>query len=612
MSVGKENRNGFNMQIMPTHMDNDDLYDDDSDYDSEEDEEYEHGGSRTRVSPIKKKKIPRHMRRHKPNCCKRCFKDIENRVVFGFQDKNLETIVSEYNIRDQHVGIRELSSFEEAHSIRHVTDGEKDHKKRNSCCPMFPFSRTRATLDFMLIICVFVDALYIPFSVALIDNDTKLWDYQLIAESVIDCIFVIDWLSHIFTAYVADDGALEIRLTFIFWNYVQSSKFFFYLVCAFPFQLLEYFNQTGFKGYKLVSMVRILRLTGLFTVIFRWAKGSTVLDGIMSEIKYSKHRLCFKLCRSFLILLICLHFAVCWWIYFNKLHAPEDYYVWTENIVRGKTNNMINSTMNANDIGDIYLASLDTVLLLFIGSRDDMYSIKSPLLTINGMAFQVVGFAAMTFMLAQIVSVALHLNEREHSFHEKMGNIKRTMRYLRLPRMTQFRVKKYYEYIWLQFGGFDPNISTNLGKELSIPLQLEISLYLHQKQMREISLFHNVDHRVIKSLVSRFKVEVFLPGDFIILAGEFINKLYVIVRGRCEILDAKDDTIVIKLLKEGDFFGETSLLHGSKCERTVRSGTYSNINTISRLDFNDVRKEHPDFGQALDSTILNKLVNVKS
>ena len=60
--------------------------------------------------------------------------------------------------------------------------------------------RTRATLDFMLIICVFVDALYIPFSVALIDSDTQLWTYQLIAESVIDCIFVIDWLSYLFTA----------------------------------------------------------------------------------------------------------------------------------------------------------------------------------------------------------------------------------------------------------------------------------------------------------------------------------------------------------------------------------------------------------------------------
>jgi len=611
MSAQKQSNNGFNMQIMPTHMENDDLYEDDDSYSgSDEDEEYE-GGNRTQVSPRRKRKVPRHMRRDKPNCCKRCLKSIENRMVFGYQDKKLDKIVADYKIRDKHIGIRELSSFEESHSIRHVTDGEKDHKKRNSFCPMFPYSRTRATLDFMLIMCVFIDALYIPFSVALIDSDTKLWDYQLIAESVIDCIFVIDWLSYIFTAYIADDGALEVRLKYIFWNYVHSSKFFFYLICAFPFQLLEYFNQTGFKGYKLISMIRILRLTQLFSVIFRWAKGSTVLDGIMSEIKYSKNRLCLKFCRSILIITICLHFAVCWWIYLNRMIAPDDYYLWTESVVRGQVLK-VNTTMSASQISDVYLASLDTVLNLLIGERDGMYNPSESRLTINNIIFQIIGFFAMAFLLAQTVSVVLHLNEREHTFHEKMVNIKRTMKYLRLPRMTQFRVNKYYEYVWSQFGGFDPNIGATLGKELSNPLQLEISLYLHQKQMFEISLFNGIDHRVIKSLVNRFKVEIFLPGDFIILAGEFINKLYVLVRGRCEILDANDDTIVIKLLKEGDFFGETSLLHGSNCERTVRSGTYSNINTLARKEFNEVRKEHPEFGQSLDRTILSKFVNVKS
>ena len=51
MSAQKQSNNGFNMQIMPTHMENDDLYEDDDSYSgSDEDEEYE-GGNRTQVSP---------------------------------------------------------------------------------------------------------------------------------------------------------------------------------------------------------------------------------------------------------------------------------------------------------------------------------------------------------------------------------------------------------------------------------------------------------------------------------------------------------------------------------------------------------------------------------
>ena len=103
MSAQKQSNNGFNMQIMPTHMDNDDLYEDDDSYSgSSEDEEYE-GGNRTQVSPRRKRKVPRHMRRDKPNCCKRCLKRIENRMVFGYQDKKLDKIVADYKIRDKHI-----------------------------------------------------------------------------------------------------------------------------------------------------------------------------------------------------------------------------------------------------------------------------------------------------------------------------------------------------------------------------------------------------------------------------------------------------------------------------------------------------------------------------
>ena len=112
-----------------------------------------------------------------------------------------------------------------------------------------------------------------------------------------------------------------------------------------------------------------------------------------------------------------------------------------------------------------------------------------------------------------------------------------------------------------------------------------------------------------KRLSDDFQVEIYLPGDNVILAGEYINKLYVIVRGRCEIVDPKDDTVVIKLLKENDFFGETSLLHGTNCERTVRSATYCVINVLARNSFNTVRKNHPEFGQSLDATIMKKFVN---
>ena len=139
MSAQKQSNNGFNMQIMPTHMENDDCMKT-TILIVVQTKTKNMKVVRTQVSPRRKRKVPRHMRRNKPNyLLQKMLKKYRKWDGFWISDKKLDKIVADYKIRDKHIGIRELSSFEESHSIRHVTDGEKDHKKRNSFCPMFPY-----------------------------------------------------------------------------------------------------------------------------------------------------------------------------------------------------------------------------------------------------------------------------------------------------------------------------------------------------------------------------------------------------------------------------------------------------------------------------------------
>ena len=69
--------------------------------------------------------------------------------------------------------------------------------------------------------------------------------------------------------------------------------------------------------------------------------------------------------------------------------APDDYYLWTESVVRGQVLK-VNATMSASQISDVCLASLDTVLNLLIGEM--AYNPSESRLTINNIIFKSLDF----------------------------------------------------------------------------------------------------------------------------------------------------------------------------------------------------------------------------
>ena len=572
------------------------------DYDGEDSDDSYSSGSEEEVAPTKsseRKKKNKVQKRRKAGCCKRCILSLEHRLVIGYHDIELDKIIKKYEIRDPHVSVRELSKFDDSHSIRGNTDANKDHYVRNSCCPLYPDGKVRAVIDFYLIVCVLLDALYIPFSVAYFTGGTTLWDSQLLAESIVDGIFLVDFFSHFFTAYKVSDGVFETRMIYIFWNYIKSPRCLLNLLCAFPFQLLEYFNQTGFTGYKLASMVRILRLYDLFPVVYRWLKHSILFDGFISALHYSQHSYMIKLLKETVLIIILLHFAGCWWIIVNRQFDPSAHDDWLS------TNGLVMSGTYDGDTYSIYLLSVETVVNLVLGYNAATHS--SNTMRANAVFLQLIGVFWVSYVFGQTVLMLTDLNARDAQFNRHMARLQQTMSYLRLPQSTQYRVRKYYEYLWTNFGGFDQNLASNLAGDVSGPLRAEISLYLHDKEMRDISVFKDVDHHVIKALIEEIRVAVYLPGDFVCRQGDAMQKLFIVIRGRCEVLGAEDQSIVVKRLKEGDHFGEVGLMDGRKCEASVVAMTYCNFNTLSKSSFDTIRKKHPEYGRALDKATIQQI-----
>lgn len=95
----------------------------------------------------------------------------------------------------------------------------------------------------------------------------------------------------------------------------------------------------------------------------------------------------------------------------------------------------------------------------------------------------------------------------------------------------------------------------------------------------------------------------FEPGDIIFHEGDIGDYLYIIVKGKVEILKQKDGTDVhITQLGEGEFFGEMSLLNEKRRNATVKCLETSDILAIRKSDFGALIANFPKLKEQIEMT----------
>jgi glucose-6-phosphate 1-dehydrogenase len=130
---------------------------------------------------------------------------------------------------------------------------------------------------------------------------------------------------------------------------------------------------------------------------------------------------------------------------------------------------------------------------------------------------------------------------------------------------------------------------------------------MNRDVLQQIPLFQTADARFLNSLVMLLKPEIHSAGDCIIKKGEPGEAMYVINKGEVEILNDKGEPVAE--MKEGNFFGELSLLFSEPRNATVRAKTQCDLYALSKNDFQDALREYPKFADAL-LEIVRKRYNI--
>lgn len=135
--------------------------------------------------------------------------------------------------------------------------------------------------------------------------------------------------------------------------------------------------------------------------------------------------------------------------------------------------------------------------------------------------------------------------------------------------------------------------------------------------LRHVTLFAELDLATLATLASRFSPEYVAEGQTVIEQGAIGDRLYLIARGRVEVLvRAKAETpepVVtlqhIDTMQDGDHFGEMALLADAPRNATIRTLTGCLFLTLPKAEFLKLVQALPAVRAAVDAQIERNLAN---
>ena len=128
--------------------------------------------------------------------------------------------------------------------------------------------------------------------------------------------------------------------------------------------------------------------------------------------------------------------------------------------------------------------------------------------------------------------------------------------------------------------------------------------------LKGVDLFSALDDHQLDTVAQMIIEKSFRKSDIILMEDDESNQsLFIIAKGEVKVVLTAEDgrEAILASLKEGDFFGEMSLLDGEPRSATVRAVEDSRLLIIRREDFLAAMKKQPDLALTLLGEMSRRL-----
>ncbi|XP_055352446.1 cyclic nucleotide-gated cation channel alpha-3-like [Paramacrobiotus metropolitanus] len=406
----------------------------------------------------------------------------------------------------------------------------------------------------------------------------------LVLDYVSDVIYIIDIFVQMFKGYL-DEGIIVTEPRRLIRAYIRttSSKLDILSIMPTDFILIG----TGLEApYPFVRINRLLK----------WGRFREFFAALESRTNHPDFLRTLDMMLTFSGM---IHLNACLFYFISdEIGLNTDGWVYPSD-ARWRSNNDSDPTDNSTNVNDTLYTkyvlcaywSLQTLTLIGQNKQPE-YEFEFAFVTVNFL----VGVIVYANIVGNITRTVANMSILMDSFRHRMDAVKQYMTLRKIDGDLQERVMRYFEYQWTnkQF-----NDETKSLACLPDKLEAELAMRVHLETLQRVGIFQDAEPGLLADLVLKLKLEVYSPQDYICRKGDIGKEMYIVKRGRLEVV-ADDGNTVYATLSEGSVFGEISILNiigiktGNRRTANVRSVGYSDLFCLSKEALWDALKEYPE------------------
>ncbi|KAI9988077.1 hypothetical protein PInf_024338 [Phytophthora infestans] len=466
-----------------------------------------------------------------------------------------------------------MAKLMNAHSI----DIYHDRKLNTSRFMIHPNSKLRRAWEVSTVCLVLYVCVMIPFIIGFQFVD---WSHLNGMNTFIDVYFITDMVMTLRTGIVSNgevvmDPKRVARKYFRSWFIVD-------LISNFPLVLFVQSSGKSLKIVKLQKIPKLLRIGRLLKYLREYAKY-------------------YNLIVSFLGLAMGLHLFACLWAsLFNECYGPRSEVVCKE-----------------DELAPMYVQCVHIIILMFLGIGESttyasIARLQNPEVNANiGLYYMsitvfMLGTVFSSFLFGNVLALLMSWDQQKAQFRNRMDMIKAEMKYYELPEELQHRVRRNYDYLWINQRAYSDMMLLN-QPGISKPLKTTIALHLYKDLLKTVPFFAGSDSRFLGKVCLALETAVYLPGDTIIYCDDIGKEMFIVRKGLVEILVPDPENSEKRIyLRDGNFFGETALVIDVRRTNTVRAVNICDLNVLSKHAFNEIAAEYPEFGERMKRTVIKR------
>ena len=469
---------------------------------------------------------------------------------------------------------------------------------------VYPSSEFRRKWDILSMSMLVYVALFTPFQIAFLGDlwtNDNIGDWWLCFafDRAVDLVFIIDLGINFRSAWIDDDGHEQFTAREAAARYFYS-WFWIDLLSILPYDLISELPGmdagTGAE-VKLPKLMRLFRLIKIAKVI-RASRIMKRFEATMT-IKYGVLRL-----AKFAVMVnVIAHWNACGWYLVAGIQS-EDAFTWL------KATGLYRS--EESGVADHYFASLYWAFatLTTIGYGD----IAAHTLTerIYGIFSMLISAAVFAYVVGTMVMLVQGLDTMNIEFQQMMDTFNDYMDTKHFPTRLRVRIRKYCLY------KRDAHAMSNEAQMLSHvspALMREVALHIYMANLDKIDCFKNSPRPFLSAVALTMDKKVYGPNEMIMQEGERSTCMFVLTKGRVHIertvtrQDGTSDVRIVRLVEEGQHFGEESLLFGENRLRSnaARSLIFCEVCTIDKMKLDPIIKLYPGVGRIVRKALIHKL-----